>query len=86
MTWVAKEILKMFDDGHTELVNIEIRDGALVVAHDVEPTKASLIVAAPDLLAAAKRAINVLKAQGESTRSGNVLGALAAAIAKAETP
>jgi len=37
-----------------------------------------------DLLKAAKRALTVLKAQGESVRSGNVLGALEAAITKAE--
>lgn len=40
--------------------------------------------AAPDLLRAAKRALNVFKAQGESVRPGSVLGALDAAIAKAE--
>lgn len=44
---------------------------------------ARLISAAPDLLKAAKRALAVLKAQGESVRPGNVLGALAEAIAKA---
>ena len=43
-----------------------------------------LIAAAPDLLAAAKRALAVLKAQGESVRPGNALGSLAAAIAKAD--
>lgn len=42
------------------------------------------MVAAPDLLAAAKRALNVLKGQGESIRPSNVLGALDAAIRKAE--
>lgn len=36
------------------------------------------------LLAAAKRALVTLKAQGESVRPGNVLGALQAAIQKAE--
>jgi hypothetical protein len=45
---------------------------------------APLIAAAPDLLAAAKRALNVLKAQGESVQPKNVLGALNAAINKAE--
>ena len=40
--------------------------------------------AASDLLKAAKRAFAVLRAQGESVRPGNVLGALEAAIAKAE--
>ena len=33
-----------------------------------------------ELLVAAKRALNTLKAQGESVRPGNVLGALDAAI------
>ena len=42
--------------------------------------------AAADLLAAAKRALNTFKAQGESVRPGNVLGALEAAIAKATKP
>jgi hypothetical protein len=37
-----------------------------------------------DLLKAAKRALNVLKASGESVRPTNALGALDAAIAKAE--
>ncbi len=36
------------------------------------------------LVAAAKRALAVLKAQGESVRPGNALGALEAALAKAE--
>lgn len=45
---------------------------------------AHLIAAAPELLAAARRALAVLKATGESVRSGNALGALDAAIAKAE--
>lgn len=36
-----------------------------------------------ELLSAAERAMRVLKAQGESVRTGNVLGALNAAIAKA---
>ena len=39
--------------------------------------------AAPELLAAAKRALNIFKAQGESVRAGAVTGALADAIAKA---
>ena len=47
-------------------------------------TNAHLIAAAPDLLAAARRALAVLRAQGESVRSGNVLGALDAAITRAE--
>lgn len=42
-----------------------------------------LIVAAPDLYAAAKRALAVLKAQGEAVLPGNVLGALDAALKKA---
>lgn len=37
-----------------------------------------------DLLHAAKRALNVFKAQGESIRPNNVLAALDAAIRKAE--
>lgn len=37
-----------------------------------------------DLVKAAKRAFVTLKAQGESVRPGNVLGALEAAIRKAE--
>ena len=44
---------------------------------------AHLIAAAPDLLKAAQRALNVLRAQGESIRPNNVLGALNAAIEKA---
>jgi len=44
---------------------------------------ARLIAAAPDLLKAAKRALVTLKAQGESIRPGNVLGALEAAIKSA---
>lgn len=39
--------------------------------------------AAPDLLHAAKRALSVLRAQGEAILPGNVLGALDAAITKA---
>jgi len=45
---------------------------------------ARLIAASPDLLKAAKRALVTLKTQGESVRPGNVLGALEAAIQKAE--
>lgn len=46
---------------------------------------AHLIAAARDLLKAARRALAVLKAtNGESVRPGNALGALHAAIAKAE--
>jgi hypothetical protein len=57
----------------------------LPCGHDeFAPANARLIAAAPDLLAAAKRALNVLKAQGESVRPGNALGALSAAIDKAE--
>jgi hypothetical protein len=51
---------------------------------EIAEANARLIAAAPDLLAAAKRALNVFKSQGESVRPGNVLGALEAAIAKAE--
>lgn len=36
-----------------------------------------------DLITASRRALNVLKATGESVRPGNALGALEAAIAKA---
>lgn len=43
----------------------------------------NLLAAAPDLLAAARRALAILKATGESVRPGNALGALEAAIAKA---
>jgi hypothetical protein len=46
---------------------------------------ARLIAAAPELLAAAQRALRVLKTQGESVRPSNVLGALEAAIQKATT-
>lgn len=42
-----------------------------------------IAAAARELLGAAKRALNTLKAQGEGVRPGNVLGALEAAIAKA---
>ena len=45
---------------------------------------ARLIAAAPELLQAAKRAIVVLRATGESVRPSNVLGALDRAIEKAE--
>ncbi len=45
---------------------------------------ARLAQASPDLYAAARRALAVLKAQGESVRPGSVLGALDAAIAKAD--
>ena len=38
----------------------------------------------PELIQAAKRALRVLKGQGESVRPGNVLGALEAAIKAAE--
>lgn len=52
---------------------------------DREVTKfGNLFAASNDLLVAAKRAMNVLKAQGETVREGNVLGALHAAIKKAE--
>lgn len=45
---------------------------------------ARLIAAAPDLLSAARRALNVLRTQGESVRPGNVLGSLQAALTKAK--
>ena len=48
------------------------------------PALASQMAASGDLLAAAKRALNTFKAQGESVRPGNVLGALEAAVAKAQ--
>lgn len=44
---------------------------------------ARLIAAAPELLAAAKRALNVLLAMGETPNPKNALGALDAAIKKA---
>ncbi len=50
---------------------------------EIGEANARLIAAAPELLAAARRALNVLKATGESVRPGNALGALDAAIAKA---
>ena len=50
---------------------------------EIGEANARLIAAAPELLAAARRALNVLKATGESVRPGNALGALEAAIAKA---
>lgn len=49
---------------------------------EAEGNKA-LILAAPQLLAAAKRALAVLKAQGNAVTDSNVLGALDAAIKKA---
>lgn len=49
-----------------------------------DENNARLIAAAPDLLKAAKRALRVLKAQGEAVLPGNALGALDAAIEKAE--
>jgi hypothetical protein len=51
-----------------------------------QAANARLIAAAPDLFAAARRALNVFKAQGESVRPGSVLGALDRAIAKVEGP
>lgn len=44
---------------------------------------ARLIAAAPDLLSAARRALAVLRATGESVRPKNALGALHDAIVKA---
>lgn len=61
-------------------------DGILIARADQNgafPADALLLAAAPELLAAAKRALAVLKATGESVRPGNALGALEAAIAKA---
>jgi len=52
--------------------------------HCEAEANARLIAAAPDLLKASKRALAVLRATGESIRPGNALGALVAAIAKAE--
>ncbi|CAM5769967.1 hypothetical protein [Bosea minatitlanensis] len=64
------------------VVNGEMRRmGGVSGEHEAN---AHVIVAAPDLLKAAKRALVTLKAQGESVRPGNVLGALDAAIQKAE--
>lgn len=54
-----------------------------VIDTDEACANARLIAAAPDLLAAARRALNVLKATGESVRPGNALGVLDAAIQKA---
>lgn len=51
---------------------------------ETQRANARLISAAPDLYAAAKRALAVLKATGESVRPGNALGALEAALTKAE--
>lgn len=51
--------------------------------HD-EDAQARLFAASPDLLKAAKRALAVLRAQGEAALPKNALGALDAAIAKAE--
>jgi len=58
--------------------------GDEIVGGYINEADAHLYAAAPDLLRAAKRALGVLKAQGESVRPGNALGALDAAIAKAE--
>lgn len=48
-----------------------------------EEADSHLVAAAPELYAAAKRALAVLKAQGESVRSGSVVGALDIALRKA---
>jgi len=53
------------------------------VCEAANPEDGKLIAAAPDLLVAAKRALRVLKAQGESTQPGNVLWALNEALKKA---
>jgi hypothetical protein len=47
---------------------------------------AQLRASRDELLKAAKRALNVLKAQGESLQPGNVLSALDAAITAAASP
>ena len=57
---------------------------ARVVAECASIDDARKVRAAPELLAAAKRALNVLKAQGEAVLPGNALGALDVAIRKAE--
>jgi hypothetical protein len=68
---------------------------AAAVVRDVEPLEtvaevrayrnATLIAAAPDLLKAARRALNVLKATGGNTvQPGDVLEALQSAISRAE--
>jgi len=54
-----------------------------LVAVVVTEADARLVASAPDLLKAAQRALNVLKATGESVRPGNALGALDVAIRKA---
>lgn len=64
--------------GFLSASNADYHQGVRIVAD------ANLIAAAPDLLKAAKRALSVLKATGESVRPGNALGALQDAIAKAE--
>jgi hypothetical protein len=75
-----------YDYEHGYCGEIIAADGTLLASFVDEPTtpNARLIASAPDLLAAAKRALNVLKAQGESIQPKNVLGALDSAIAKAE--
>lgn len=74
------------DEGHTNIVAFTPRTASvfsLPGRHKDEPD-VRLISAAPDLLKAAKRALSVLKAQGHGVAKDNVLGALVAAIGKAE--
>jgi len=83
---IAKEIDTYFDD-----VNILREDGLAVgvavqngnITAEEALANARLMAAAPAMLAACKRALAVLKAQGESVRPGSVLGALSVAIAQA---
>lgn len=60
-----------------------ICDLPVLASNDMNVANGRLIAAAPELLYAAKRALNVLKAQGETPTKGNVLGALQFAIDKA---
>ncbi len=73
--------------GETGVAIIGARGGPIQTP-EINSANAAFILRAAnshdDLLAACKRALCVLKAQGESVRPGNVLGALDAAISKAE--
>jgi hypothetical protein len=65
-------------------IDSEVTEDTQDTLEPIKEANARLISAAPDLLKASKRALNVFKAQGESVRPGSVLGALADAINKAE--
>jgi hypothetical protein len=61
-----------------------IHNGAPGDTLETEAANARVMAASEKLLAAARRALAVMKATGESVRPGNALGALDNAIRKAE--